>query len=689
MSTFVSRLWNWRFQALSAWLLFAPIAVQAQTAGVNALTVFYPQDPNFNGSYLRDAKPINDNPVYIYDTKKEGKFRYLYVYLHNKNQQLWVLQPVPPDLTQLLADAQGIGPTPWAAKWDKPGFKVTPVGQTAGNPAPVANFRKLLNTHEWLHQNESIESEDRRFKVLLKGDGELVVLEGAKVVWSNGTKGRATKGFCQMLMQPDGNLVLYHYVDAAYQSRLGPIWETGAKPAVAAMPKVQNNFYAMVLATGEFAVYAGKVGQAFEIWKSPAAPNPAATTVFSRASQAALATVNSVKSSSSDAPGFYSLPSNYNDATKKLGLGANAKISFYRKFGPRELSFLVASDNDNVVVAIRGTEGETNWRLNGVPFYESKAPDGSNVAKIDWGIVQLDCLFNGMPVVRPAYPGLIVHNGWQLGVDSIWPTVLKELREHQAERKTIAVAGHSLGGALSGYLTYRLLRETNYFDPQKEHLLATFGAPHYALRTEYGAPATVFGELYLNSYATFNGAYRGVVSAFNKALNGNIPGAVSDAQRAIVGISNFKLPQSPNFKADFKSSLGQLVNQKAPRMKLYTVEARGPNGVDVVTICWDLRGIADFATKSLKEPLEELRKPRVITGIPLIGSIRITPPGLEGIVNPLIQQINQLGQIGFGTAERVGTLIEVRTTATGLFDVHDFKDSYLKGLIDQKLVSLP
>ena len=406
---------------------------------------------------------------------------------------------------------------------------------------------------------------------------------------------------------------------------------------------------------------------------------------FSRASQAALKAVQNVKKN--DSPGVYQLRPADHPELGKLGLQTNARISFYRNYGPRQLTFFVASDTDNVLLVFRGTENETQWKLNGMPFKDAKTPDGPALEQMGWGIVEIDCLRSAMPVRRPAYGGQLVHNGWQEGVDGVWSVILKELNEHQSTRKSITVAGHSLGGALAGYSTYRLMQETNVFNPQKPHLLATYAAPHFALRTDDGGRSQDLGELLLNSYETFRTAATRFGSAAVKIKKADIKGGTRDATSAVESILAFKIPRNPSFRANFKEGFLQLAATQAPGMKVFAVEAVGPNGVDLVTVSWDLSGIATSASDMLRKPLADMRSSMTVS-VPVIGRVNFSPPGLEGMLNDLIRSLTDLGRLGFGTSEVIGTVINVQTDKTALFDVHDNDQTYFEGLKAMGLVKV-
>lgn len=84
------------------------------------------------------------------------------------------------------------------------------------------------------------------------------------------------------------------------------------------------------------------------------------------------------------------------------------------------------------------------------------------------------------PVTPDGFRFANVHDGWSSAANEIFPLIVAEMARQQAAGKSITIAGHSMGGAVSGYLTYRLMAETQLFQPGKDHRLVTFGAPRYA-----------------------------------------------------------------------------------------------------------------------------------------------------------------------------------------------------------------
>jgi len=76
-----------------------------------------------------------------------------------------------------------------------------------------AMARNILASSQVLYQGESLNSINGRFKLVLQADGNLVLYDKDKALWSSGTNGKNAK---KLVMQNDGNLVLY--------GPNGPVW---------------------------------------------------------------------------------------------------------------------------------------------------------------------------------------------------------------------------------------------------------------------------------------------------------------------------------------------------------------------------------------------------------------------------------------------------------------------------------
>jgi len=82
---------------------------------------------------------------------------------------------------------------------------------TLHNPDHLSYVNTTLNTGQ-LYPGQSINTADRRFKLVLQADGNLVLYSPTKVLWATGTD---SKQVSLLGMQGDGNLVLY---DQSYRS---------------------------------------------------------------------------------------------------------------------------------------------------------------------------------------------------------------------------------------------------------------------------------------------------------------------------------------------------------------------------------------------------------------------------------------------------------------------------------------
>ncbi|MEK7059512.1 MAG: hypothetical protein AAB971_02020 [Patescibacteria group bacterium] len=84
---------------------------------------------------------------------------------------------------------------------------------TTSNPDHLALINTTLPTGR-MYPGQSIDTADRRFHLILQGDGNLVLYSPTRALWASGTDG---KSIAFLAMQGDGNLVLY-------DSSGRPIW---------------------------------------------------------------------------------------------------------------------------------------------------------------------------------------------------------------------------------------------------------------------------------------------------------------------------------------------------------------------------------------------------------------------------------------------------------------------------------
>lgn len=80
----------------------------------------------------------------------------------------------------------------------------------------VSDGRNILNQGKSMVTGDYLQSSNKRFKLLLQGDGNLVLMKDDNVpIWASGTVG---KPVVELYMQADGNLVLYDQNRKAYWS---------------------------------------------------------------------------------------------------------------------------------------------------------------------------------------------------------------------------------------------------------------------------------------------------------------------------------------------------------------------------------------------------------------------------------------------------------------------------------------
>ena len=88
---------------------------------------------------------------------------------------------------------------------------------TTHNPDHLGYVNSVMFTAR-LYPNQRLETADRRFRLILQPDGNLVLYSPNRAIWSSVTAG---KSVAYLASQPDGNLVLY---DTNNQ----PVWHAGS-----------------------------------------------------------------------------------------------------------------------------------------------------------------------------------------------------------------------------------------------------------------------------------------------------------------------------------------------------------------------------------------------------------------------------------------------------------------------------
>ena len=95
-------------------------------------------------------------------------------------------------------------------------------------------FRDTLPPEGRLSPNDDVVSNNGRFQLVLQSDGNLVLYDNAnnahKAVWNAGTQGKAVNN---CVMQSDGNLVLYGFPN--------PVWSSGTQGHPNSYLRVQDD----------------------------------------------------------------------------------------------------------------------------------------------------------------------------------------------------------------------------------------------------------------------------------------------------------------------------------------------------------------------------------------------------------------------------------------------------------------
>lgn len=88
---------------------------------------------------------------------------------------------------------------------------------TVQNPNHLAYVNLDLQPSRKLYAGQMLQTANRKYKVVLQSDGNLVIYSPNRAIWASGTVG---SGAAFLVMQPDGNLVLYNNSSKA-------VWNSG------------------------------------------------------------------------------------------------------------------------------------------------------------------------------------------------------------------------------------------------------------------------------------------------------------------------------------------------------------------------------------------------------------------------------------------------------------------------------
>lgn len=99
---------------------------------------------------------------------------------------------------------------------------------------------EILGTNQQLTSNQSIVSADNRYRLVMQGDGNLVLYSYKRALWSSGTAGKPAT---RLVMQGDGNLVIYDTQGKAY-------WSSGTAGKGSSSLVMQNDGNLVVYTVG-------------------------------------------------------------------------------------------------------------------------------------------------------------------------------------------------------------------------------------------------------------------------------------------------------------------------------------------------------------------------------------------------------------------------------------------------------
>ena len=133
---------------------------------------------------------------------------------------------------------------------------------------------------------------------------------------------------------------------------------------------------------------------------------------------------------------------------------------------------------ETMAIVFRGTTGEDNGFDKGLFFPCAMGQDPKFCTSASWAV---NNDFLGL-TTNPGFTDAVIttHEGWAIAANDM----LKTLKDSISNARNIhpgvrvVIAGHSQGGAIAGYMVYRLLSEGGWLNGND--MLVTFGAPYYA-----------------------------------------------------------------------------------------------------------------------------------------------------------------------------------------------------------------
>ncbi|MCA9127378.1 MAG: hypothetical protein KDB22_09835 [Planctomycetales bacterium] len=142
----------------------------------------------------------------------------------------------------------------------------------------------------------------------------------------------------------------------------------------------------------------------------------------------------------------------------EFGKESSYRLTTYRSKGINNVNIAVMSDANTMYVSIYGTVGNS-------PF------DGDTGSNFNANLA--------LPVINPAYDYQLTHAGWASVAFDNYGWLTEEMSRQGGQNKRLIITGHSQGGAVAGYFTYLLLKNS-YLHKDLKHRLVLFGTPRFA-----------------------------------------------------------------------------------------------------------------------------------------------------------------------------------------------------------------